>query len=180
MLDDLASAVFDSQSKAELAIRELRSAGIRDMSICSIRRHDEGTSETAFVGKRFGTGDKPADFIGKVVVGSGVGALLGAAAFAVPGVAPFAAAGAIAKSALGGAALTGTAIGAAVGALSDILRKHGVSEGGSRYHIDRINRGGIFVSVDPSEAKLQRKEVQAILLLAGGHDVSKVELLESL
>ena len=129
--NNIVSAVFDSQSEAQRAIEELRSAGISNSAISVIGKQDGDSraSETTGSGDRVdGDGKEPASFIAKAAAGSGIGALLGVAALAIPGVGPLAAAGAIAQSAIGGAALTGTAIGAAAGGLSDLFTGHGVSK----------------------------------------------------
>ena len=173
MQSNLVSAVFDSQSEAGNAIRELRSAGISDSTISLIGKHDGDTTETTGNGERVSNNDEPTSFIGKVAAGSGIGALLGVAALAIPGVGPLVAAGAIAESAIGGAAIAGTAVGAAAGGLTDVLTKHGVSSEDSTYYHDRINQGGIFVSVDANETGIQRDEVQEILHRAGGHNAGR-------
>ncbi|CAA9511112.1 MAG: hypothetical protein AVDCRST_MAG31-898 [uncultured Sphingomonas sp.] len=169
----VASAVFDNYNEAERAIGELRSAGVRDSAISVIGRHEGTTTETTGSGEKVGNSDEPASLISRVAAGSGIGALLGVAALAIPGVGPLAAAGAIAETAIGGAALTGTAVGAAAGGLSDILGKHGVSDEDSKYYGDRINNGGIFVSVDTSDGGVSQDQIQDILFRAGGHNAGR-------
>ena len=173
MQSNLASAVFDSRSEAERAIEDLRVAGVRDSAISVIGQHEGETTETTGSGERLADNDEPESFIAKAAAGSGIGALLGVAALAIPGVGPLAAAGAIAESAIGGAALTGTAIGAAAGGLTDILTKHGVSDEDAGYYHERLNRGGIFVSVDTTSDSVSREDVQEILFRAGGHNASR-------
>jgi len=173
MQGNIVSAVFDSQSEAERAISQLRSAGINDSAISVVGRHDGHTSETTGSGEHVGDGDEPTSFLSKAAAGSGIGALLGVAALAIPGVGPLAAAGAIAATAIPGAALTGTAIGAAAGGLSDVFTKHGVSDEDAGYYNDRVNQGGIFVSVDPSQSSVSRDQLQDILYQAGGHNAGR-------
>jgi len=175
MQGNIVSAVFDSQSEAERAISQLRSAGINDSAISVVGRHGGETTETTGSGERVGDGDsdEPTSFLSKAAAGSGIGALLGVAALAIPGVGPLAAAGAIASSAIGGAALTGTAIGAAAGGLSDVFTSHGVSDEDASYYGDRVNQGGIFVSVDPSQSSVSRDQLQDILYQAGGHNAGR-------
>lgn len=170
------SAVFDNKSEAERAIAELRSAGVDNSAISVIGKHDGNVSQTSGSGEDVGDGKEPASFIAKAAAGSGIGALLGVAALAIPGVGPLAAAGAIAESAIGGAALTGTAVGAAAGGLSDILSKHGVSDEDNRYYGDRINNGGIFVSVDTSRSNVDPSRVEDVLHRAGGHSSSRQKM----
>lgn len=173
MQGNIVSAVFDSHAEAERAISELRSAGVDNNAISVIGRHEGTTTETTGGGDRVDNDKEPTSFLSKVAAGSGVGALLGVAALAIPGVGPLAAAGAIAETAIGGAALTGTAVGAAAGGLSDLLGKHGVSDEDSRYYSDRINDGGIFVSIDPSRTSLDRDRIEDVLHRAGGHNSSR-------
>jgi uncharacterized membrane protein len=166
MKQSIASAVFDSRAEAERAVSQLRSAGVRDSDISIVAQHDGKNTSTD------GAGEKTGDLVSKTALGAGVGALLGVAALAIPGVGPLVAAGAIAESAIGGAALTGTAIGAAAGGLSSLLTKHGVSDEDARYYEDRVNQGGVFVSVD-SSATVDREPVSNILYGAGGHSSSR-------
>jgi hypothetical protein len=171
MQGNIVSAVFDSHSEAERAISELRQAGVDNSSISVIGRHEGDVTQTDGGGGQLDDeGKEPASFIARAAAGSGIGALRGVAALAIPGVGPLAAAGAIAETAIGGAALTGTAVGAAAGGLSDILAKHGVDREDADYYGDRINQGGIFVSVDTSRASLDRSRIEDILFSAGGHN----------
>lgn len=173
---NIISAVFDSQSEAERAISELRSAGVDNSAISVIGKHDGTVSESTGGGDHVADHKEPGSFIAKAAAGSGIGALLGVAALAIPGVGPLAAAGAIAESAIGGAALTGTAVGAAAGGLSDLLTRHGVSREDSEYYGQRINDGGIFVSVDTSRSGLDRDRAEDILHRAGGHSSSRQKM----
>lgn len=170
---NIISAVFDSRSEAERAISELRSAGVDNNAISVIGRDQDGVGTTSGDGTHTGGSDEPTSFIAKAAAGSGVGALLGVAALAIPGVGPIAAAGAIAEAAVGGAALTGTAVGAAAGGLSDLLSSHGVSDEDSRYYSDRINDGGIFVSVDTSRGNVDPSRIEDVLHHAGGHSSAR-------
>ena len=83
------------------------------------------------------------------------------------------AAGAIASTAVPGAALTGAAIGAATGGLAGILTDHGVGEDDARYYEERINSGGIFVSVDTSGGDLSAERARDILYRYGGHSATR-------
>lgn len=176
MQGNVVSAVFDNRSEAERAIQELRSAGVDNSAISVIGKDEGRTTETHGDGETVSDGKEPASFIAKAAAGSGVGALLGVAALAIPGVGPLVAAGAIAEAAVGGAALTGTAVGAAAGGLSDILSKHGVSDEDSRYYGDRINDGGIFVSVDTSRGNIDRSRIEDVLYRAGGHSSTRQKM----
>ena len=171
MQGNIISAVFDSHSEAERAAADLRAAGVSDSAISVIARDGGRTTTTDGAGEE--AAEKTGSILSKAAAGSGVGALLGIAALAIPGVGPLVAAGAIAEAAVGGAALTGTAVGAAAGGLSGLLDRHGVSSEDSRYYEERINGGGVFVSVDPSQASLGRDQVEDILSRNGGHNSSR-------
>lgn len=175
MQGTIVSAVFDNYSEAERAISELRAAGIGNEAISVIGKHEGETRETTGAGDRVDNDDEPGSLIAKAAAGSGIGALLGVAALAIPGVGPLAAAGAIAQSAIGGAAVTGTVLGAAAGGISDLLGKHGVSDEDARYYGERIDQGGIFVSVDTSQAGVDRDRAEDILYRAGGHSSSRAK-----
>ena len=164
------SAVFDSHAEAERAVSELRAAGVRDSAISLIARHEGKTTETHADGEKVGS------VVSKTAAGAGIGALLGVAALAIPGVGPFVAAGAIAEAAVGGAALTGTAVGAAAGGLAGLLSKHGVSHDDARYYEDRVNQGGVFVSVDTIGAGVSESVASEILYRAGGHSSGRAKL----
>ena len=172
MNEKIVSAVFDSHSEAETAVRELRQAGVSDSALSVIARRDEdggdyGDANTHEV-KEKGEG-----MLKGALGGAGVGALLGIAALAIPGVGPLAAAGAIAASAIPEAAAIGAGAGALAGGLTGMLTKHGVSDEDARYYEGRINEGGVFVSVDTSEAGIDANAAQDILYRYGGHSSSR-------
>ncbi|WP_373488099.1 hypothetical protein [Blastomonas sp.] len=172
MNENIVSSVFDSREEAERAMMELRSAGVQDNAISIIAQQDGKHTATD------GSGEEEAsDVIGKTALGAGVGALLGIAALAIPGVGPFIAAGAIAEAAVGGAAITGTAIGAAAGGLTSLLSNHGVSSEDAGYFEERINQGGVFVSVDTSTAGISAEAASDILYRAGGHSTSRSKMV---
>jgi uncharacterized membrane protein len=167
MRENLVSAVFDSQSEAEAAVSQLRNGGVSDSAISIIARQDGKATETD------GAGEAVTDVVGKTALGAGVGTLLGIAALAIPGVGPLVAAGAIAGAAIPGAALTGAAIGAAAGGLAGLLSDHGVDDADAEYYSDRVNNGGVFVSVDTSEAGVSAQVARDILYRSGGHSSSQ-------
>jgi hypothetical protein len=173
MNQNIVSAVFDSHSEAEAAVRELRQAGVGDNALSVIARRNEdgggdyGDADTHEV-KEKGEG-----LIKGALGGAGVGALLGIAALAIPGVGPLAAAGAIAASAVPEAAAIGAGVGALTGGLTGLLTKHGVSDEDAQYYEGRIHEGGVFVSVDTSQGGLDRERAEDILYRAGGHSASR-------
>lgn len=169
MTESLVSAVFDNRSEAELAVSNLRSAGIQDSAISVIAQHDGEKAVTTD-----GSGEEVAkDVIGTAALGAGAGTLLGIAALAIPGVGPLVAAGAIASAAIPGAALTGAAIGAAAGGLTGLLKDHGVGDDDAVYYEGRINDGGTFVSVNTKDAGVSRETAEGILYNNGGHNSAR-------
>ena len=176
MNDNLISAVFDDRSEAEAAARELRSAGVPDSALSVIARRegaegDWGDADTTDVDE-----DKGEGMLKGALGGGAAGALLGIAALAIPGVGPLAAAGAIAGSAIPGAAAIGAGAGAIAGGLTGLLTEHGVSDEDARYYEDRITGGGIFLSVDASEAGMDGERLREILWRNGGHSASRAKM----
>ena len=172
MTQNIVSAVFDSHSEAESAVRDLRDMGVSDNALSVIARRsadsgDYGDADTTEVG------DKTEGAVKGALVGGGVGALLGIAALAIPGVGPLAAAGAIAASAVPEAAAIGAGAGALAGGLSGLLTDHGVSEEDATYYEGRINDGGVFVSVDTRTAAIDAQAAQDVLSRHGGHSSSR-------
>ena len=108
--------------------------------------------------------------------GGAVGAILGIAALAIPGVGPLAAAGAIASGAIPEAAAIGAGAGALAGGLSGLLTKHGVSDEDAGYYEERINNGGIFLSVDTGAAGISADQARDILYRNGGHSSSRARM----
>lgn len=170
MSERIASAVFDSENEAQRALTELRSAGISDDAVSIIGRHGEQSSTSDTDASDNGMNGSGA---AKGALGGAVGgALLGIAALAIPGVGPLAAAGAIASSAIPGAAAIGAGAGAIAGGLTGLLTNHGVSHEDAGYYEDRINEGGIFLSVDAENAGVSLETAREILLRNGGHNAS--------
>ena len=164
------TAVFDTQEEAQRAVEQLRSAGIDDSSLSLIAQSGRTTTTTAGDGEIV---DEDHGSILRGILGGGaLGAGLGIAALAIPGVGPLIAAGAIASSAIPAAAGIGAAVGAAAGTLNEVLNSHGVSEEDSAYYGDRVQQGGVFVSVDSSQSNVDTARAQDILYSCGGHSAS--------
>jgi hypothetical protein len=179
MSQSLVSAVFDSTSEAEQAVRELRQAGVSDSALSVIARHegaggDYGDASTHEV-KEKGEG-----LLKGALGGAGVGALLGIAALAIPGVGPLAAAGAIASTAIPEAAAIGAGAGALAGGIGGLLKKHGVSDEDASYYEEHIHRGGVFVSVDTAGAGIPAETARDILYRYGGHSASRARATTTL
>ncbi len=171
MNENLVSAVFDSRSEAEIAVRQLRQAGVRDSALSVIARQegaggDYGGANTHEVKEKLG------DVATGAIGGAGVGALFGIAALAMPGVGPLAAAGAIAATAVPEAVAIGAAAGALTGGVTGLLTKHGLSEKNAKFYEARINSGDVFVSVDTSDGAISREHAEDILYGYGYHSSS--------
>jgi len=182
MNQNIVSAVFDSHSDAETAVRELRQMGLRDDALSVIARREGGGGG----GGDYGDADthevkeKGEGLIKGAIGGAGVGALLGLAALAIPGVGPLAAAGAIASTAIPEAAAIGAGAGALTGGLAGLLSKHGVSDDDAQYYEQRIKDGGVFVSVDTSDAGISREAAEDVLYRFGGHSSARSKATASL
>ena len=179
MNHNIVSAVFDSHSEAESAVRELRQAGVRDSALSVIARHEGVTSGDYGDADTHEVKEKGEGLIKGALGGAGVGALLGIAALAIPGVGPLAAAGAIAGSAIPEAAAIGAGAGALTGGLSGLLTKHGVSDDDASYYEERIHGGGVFVSVDTSDAGVAADSSSDILYHYGGHSSTSARTTEA-
>ena len=171
MNNNLVSAVFDSHTEAERAISELRGVGVRDDHLSLIAQQDGKT--TSHDGGGHEAKEKAGGLVKGAIGGAGVGAILGIAALAIPGVGPLAAAGAIAASAVPEGMAIGAGVGALTGGLSGLLKKHGVSDEDAHYYEDRVNNGGVFVSVDTSGDGVDSERVREILYSSGGHSSSR-------
>lgn len=173
MNQNIVSAVFDSHSEAEAAVRELRQAGVSDSALSVIARRQEGGGGDYGDADTHEVKEKGEGLIKGALGGAGVGALLGIAALAIPGVGPLAAAGAIAGSAIPEGMAIGAGAGALAGGLSGLLTKHGVSDEDAKYYEGHINKGGIFVSVDTSDGGISAEQARDILYRFGGHSASR-------
>ena len=178
MNHNIVSAVFDSHSEAEVAVRELRQAGVPDSALSVIARQGEG-GDYGDVDTQDADGKGEGALKG-ALVGGGAGVLLGIAALAIPGVGPLVAAGAIASTAIPGAAAIGAGVGAAAGGLIGLLKGHGVSDDDAGYYESRIHDGGVFVSVDTGDAGISAATAQDILHRYGGHSASRSKMAAAL
>ena len=174
MNQNIVSAVFDSHSEAEMAVRQLRETGVPDSALSVIARNDSGDGDYGDANTHEAK-EKGEGLLKGALAGGGVGALLGLAALAIPGVGPLAAAGAIAASAVPEAVAIGAGAGALAGGLSGLLTKHGVSEEDASYYEGRINEGGVFLSVDAEAAGMDSDVARDILYRNGGHSASRAK-----
>lgn len=142
--------LFNSNTEALAAVRELESAGIDHKRISLMAnnaddwhgRHghdDNDTGEGAAKGATTGG-----------LLGGGAGLLAGLGMLAIPGLGPVVAAGWLASTAAGAAAgaLAGGATGGVLGALKDA----GHSDEDAHVYAEGVRRGGSLVSVKPDDA----------------------------
>ena len=163
----VASAVFDTESEANRAVRDLRDAGVPDSALSIIAQHEGETVTTSGTGEAATEGD--GNFIRGLLGGGALGTGLAVAALAIPGVGPLVAAGAIATAALPTAMIAGAALGAAAGGLNEGLQEHGVTGEDADYYNNRITSGGTLVAVDDSVTGITGDAVREILYRNGGH-----------
>lgn len=171
----IVSAVFDTHEEAQLAVSELRTAGVPDRALSVIAQHRGRTTKTTGDGEI--TDDDHRNLLRGILGGGLLGAGLGIAALAIPGVGPLAAVGAIAASAVPEAAAVGAAVGAAAGTLNEALKKHGVEDADIDYYNGRIKEGGVFVSLDTSADGVNAELARDILYQNGGHSSSRAKLV---
>jgi hypothetical protein len=67
-------------------------------------------------------------------------------------------------------------VGAAAGGLAGLLSDHGVDRDDADYYEQRVNDGGVFVSVNASDAGISPETARDILYRAGGHSSSQARM----
>ncbi len=164
----IASAVFDSDSQARDAVRELRDAGVPDSALSIIAQQGERLTTSDGAGDDVTEGE--GNMLRGILGGGALGAGLAVAALAIPGVGPLVAAGAIAASATPAAMAAGAAIGAVAGGLKESLEDRGVSSDDSGYYHDQLSSGGTLVAVDDSANGFSATQISQILYRNGGHN----------
>jgi hypothetical protein len=162
----VAVGVFENQTSAQSAVRELREAGFTDAHI-GIVAHDSQTAQADYKGRAAATPGESKAAEGAaagVATGAGVGALwaLGIAAGLLPAIGPVVAGGilgSILLSAAGGAAVAGVA-----GALIGL----GLPEDEAQYYESEFRGGRTIVTV---RAEGRYDEALAILQRNDGFDM---------
>ena len=163
----VASAVFDTESEAQNAVRDLRAAGVPDSAVSLIAQDGDRMMTTNGNGEAMNDGG--GNMLRGLVGGGALGAGLAVAALAIPGVGPLVAAGAIAASATPAAMVAGAAIGAVAGGFNESLHERGVSSDDTSYYNDRMSSGGTLVAVDDSWNGSNADQLVQILYRNGGH-----------
>lgn len=144
------TGLFDSYQDAEMAVRDLESAGVPsgDISIVSHQKTKSAAGEGASAGAGIGA-----------VAGGAGGLLAGLGMLAIPGVGPVVAAGWLVATVAG--AVAGAAVGGAAGGMVGALISAGVSEDDAHVYAEGVRRGGTLVTVRTDESKIP--DVEAIL-----------------
>jgi hypothetical protein len=169
------TAVFNHHHEAEKAVAALRKSGITDDQFSFVARHDDkiATSGAGTTTEAVHThGDSTGERAGKgALAGGGTGLLLGLGAAAIPGIGPFITAGAMAEvlGIVGGAAVSGTLVGAATGAVAGAFVKAGYSKEEADYYGEAVEKGSVLVAVDTTHNAITAEQVRSILSEHGGH-----------
>lgn len=148
--------LFDSRSRAEAAIRDLKASGFTEDQI-GVAMQDRGEQQDLMDE----TGSQAAEGAAKGAVSGGVvGGLMGLlGSLLIPGVGPIVVGGVLAST------LAGAGIGAATGGIIGALMGLGVPEEDAQHFDLKLRSGGILVTVDAGSrtaqalAILQRHEV---------------------
>lgn len=160
----LITALFSDRESAELAVSELKGAGVPDEAISLLYR----ASQFMDTDKNWDDGHSKFSVAAATAGGGIAGAMLGMAMLAIPGVGPVAAAGALAASAYSSVAAVSGVIGATGGAIARMLTDHDVDGVSAAFYEQEIRRGKIFVSVDTRLTEDKRDIVRQILRRLGG------------
>ncbi|MGE5660455.1 MAG: general stress protein [Actinomycetota bacterium] len=166
-----AVGAFSNYRDAEIALRELQSAGFPMQKVSVIGPNAGEVDRVADIevtkpaNERAGGGAKAGATAG-AVTGGLIGLIGGLSALTIPGIGPVVAGGALAS--ILGDALVGGAIGAAAGGIVGALVGLGVPENRARGYSDRLSRGQYLVIVEGTDEELNRAE--SILRVRGIED----------
>src|SRR6266542_1288572 len=144
------AGLFDTPTRAEPAIQDLRAAGFAPRRVSVIARDKQRARDVAAqTGAEVATGAATGAGAG-AILGAAAGWLVGIGALAIPGIGPVVAAGPIA-SALGVAGTTaaaGAGVGVVAGGLVGALTGWGFSEAEARAYQDGVSRGEMLLAAD--------------------------------
>lgn len=158
-------AIFRTQPALEYAIERLKMNGFMSSNISvlmpSTLQEHAVVHENSTKLPEFATGGAA----GGAVVGGILGWLAGIGLIAIPGLGPFIAAGPI----VGG--LSGLGIGGAIGGVSGALIGVGVPEYEAKQYEDKIQSGGILLSIHTTDRGTETRALE-ILNECGGTDIS--------
>lgn len=158
-------AIFDSRAGVEKAVFDLKNHGFRAADISVLFPENIGNKDFAHEKETKAPEGIATGATGGAILGGTLGWLVGIGSLAIPGVGPFIAAGPIM------AALSGAALGGAVGGLGGALVGMGIPEYEAKRYEGMVKDGGILVSVhcDNSEWVDRAKDT---FKAAGGRDIA--------
>jgi len=146
--------VFDSQTRAQSAVNELRAAGFSEAQVGVASKHETvtGATDTTDADENAATGATTG-----AAMGLGAGALwgMGILAGVLPAIGPVIAGGTLA--ALAASAATGAAAGGLAGALLGM----GVSDDDVKYYDSEFTRGRVIVTFDAGARAIEAQEIVA-------------------
>lgn len=150
-MTQIVTRLFDTFAQAEIAVRNLESAGVArdDISLVSHEsNHDHTPVDVREPRDHTATQAAERDAgVGAAlggVIGAGGGVLAGLGLLAIPGLGPVVAAGWLASAAVG--AVVGGAVVAGAGGIVGALTHSGVSEEEAEFYAESVRRGGTLVS----------------------------------
>jgi len=153
-------ATFDTEKRAEDAVRSMRQQGFREDEISIIARDRGGKGGEVEAGGELGDVN---NLSSGTAWGGGLGGVLGlltgVGALAIPGVGPIVAAGPLA------ATLSGAVTGGVVGGLIDL----GIPEERGQYYESEVKAGKILSVVETDDNRVE--EVSNILRDNGANDI---------
>ncbi len=164
----MAHAIFctlKTSAEAATAVDRLKTLGFTASDISVLMPDDQGTKDFA-VDNQTKTPEGATIGVGTgAVIGGGLGWLAGIGALAIPGVGPLIAAGPIM------AALTGVALGGAVGGISGALIGMGIPEYEARQFEGKLKGGRCLLSVHSENAD-ETTQAKAVFEQVGAEDIS--------
>ncbi len=158
------TAVFAVPAAAERGFRELSEAGVSPRSVSILWRAGQ------FLESRHGgpPGHSRLSVAAASAGGGLAGAIFGVTLLVVPGLGQVAVGGALLAHAIGTIGAFGGAVGASGGALARMLTDFDVDDREVPYFAMAIERGMVFLSVDPATCGRPIEEVRGILERCGG------------
>jgi len=167
-----AFGIYSTRAAVESAVDTLKAEGYRNTDISVLFLQNAGTKDFAHEKNTKDPESAPAGAVTGAVIGGTLG-WLGISALAIPGLGPFIVAGpmiaALAGSVVGGA--VGEAAGEAVTGITGALIGMGIPEHEARRYEERIQSGGILLSVHCDDSEWTKK-AKELLENTGAEDVS--------
>jgi hypothetical protein len=170
----MAKAVFciaTSEFQAETIVTELKAAGFADSDISVLFPDKTGTNDFGYEQHTKAPEGAVTGASTLGMVGGAVGWLAGLGVLSIPGLGPMIAAGPLL------AALSGIAVGAAVGGIGGALVGMGIPEFVAKRYVGKIQAGNILISVHAEDCQ-QYKQARQVFAEAGAQDISSTREAE--